>query len=394
MTWKSTRLVDITDLITKGTTPTTLGFDFAEHGIPFLRVQNIENGKVIYERGTLYIDRRTHEALKRSHIKASDVLISIAGTIGRAALVPEDAPSLNCNQAVAIVRPTQEIFRPFLRFWLESPGAQRQMRASVVTGTISNLSLTQLGNLQVPLPPLAEQRRIAEILERAEALRFKRRAALAQLDSLTQSFFLSLFGDPMKPSKRWRTATFGEFATHMAYGPRFYNEEYSSDGIRIIRITDLDDAGSLNFDVMPRMSVDASAEAKYSLQAGDVLFARSGSVGKSAVLPEDAPKCIAGAYFIVMRFAPEVRSTFARSVINAPSVQKFIQVRSRQAIQPNFSGPGVRALPLPLPPLELQCEFERQVWAVEKLKAAQLASLTELNGLFASLQHRAFHGKL
>ena len=187
MTWKFSRLGNITHVITKGTTPTTLGYEFTERGIPFLRVQNIEEGKVFYERDTLFIDERTHKALSRSQIQPNDVLISIAGTIGRAGLVPQGIPFLNCNQAVAIVRPTREIFRPFLRHWLESSDAQRQMRVSTVTGTISNLSLYQLGNLEVPVPPLAEQRRIADVLDRAEVLRAMRRTAITQLDSLTQS---------------------------------------------------------------------------------------------------------------------------------------------------------------------------------------------------------------
>src|SRR5207245_857349 len=111
-----------------------------------------------------------HRTLERSQIRPGDVLVSIAGTIGRTGVVPDSAPPLNCNQALAIIRTNGEVFRPFLRHWLESVGAQAQMRGATVTGTISNLSLTQVGNLKVPLPPLPEQRRIAEVLDRAEAL--------------------------------------------------------------------------------------------------------------------------------------------------------------------------------------------------------------------------------
>ncbi len=134
MSRKPTRLADISEIITKGTTPTTLGFKFVESGVPFLRVQNIDGGSVNYGRDTLFIDEKTHEALKRSQIKPGDVLVSIAGTIGRAGIVPDDASALNCNQAVAIVRPTKHLYRPFLRMWLESADAQRQMRRAMVTG--------------------------------------------------------------------------------------------------------------------------------------------------------------------------------------------------------------------------------------------------------------------
>lgn len=167
MSWPFTQLADQCEVITKGTTPTTLGFDFVDSGIPFLRVQNIVNGNVNYDKDTLFVDEKTHSTLERSQIQPGDVLVSIAGTIGRAAVVPASAPALNCNQAVAIVRTKSDVFRPFLRHWLESASAQAQMRGATVTGTISNLSLTQLGKLRLPLPPLPEQRRIAEVLELA-----------------------------------------------------------------------------------------------------------------------------------------------------------------------------------------------------------------------------------
>src|SRR5262249_12973642 len=153
--WPTTRLAELCEVITKGTTPTTLGHDFTDSGIPFLRVQNIGGGSVTIDRDTLFIDEGTHRILERSHICPGDVLVlvSMAGTIGRRGVVPDTAPPLNCNQAVAIVRTKEDVYRPFLRHWLESKGAQAQMGGATVTGTISNLSLSQLGGLRVPLPP-------------------------------------------------------------------------------------------------------------------------------------------------------------------------------------------------------------------------------------------------
>ena len=197
MNASSVCLRDLCEVITKGTTPTSIGFDFADKGVGFLRVQNIMGGLVNYEQGTLFIDGQVHESLKRSQIVPGDVLVSIAGTIGRTGIVPSYAPPLNCNQAVAIIRPKDMVFRPFLRHWLESAEAQSQMRGATVTGTIQNLSLSQLGGLRLPLPPIEEQHRIAAILDQADALRVKRREALAQLEILTSSVFIDMFGDPV-----------------------------------------------------------------------------------------------------------------------------------------------------------------------------------------------------
>lgn len=253
-----------------------------------------------------------------------------------------------------------------------------------------------LASLQIPLPPLPEQRRIAAVLDQADALRAKRRAALAKLDELTQSIFLDMFGDPVANPRSWPVRKLGSLLTFQQYGPRFYNQSYSEDGVRIVRITDLDESGTLRFSDMPRMSVSAEDKAKYALEAGDVIFARTGAtVGKVSLLGPDDPPCIAGAYFIVMRFVRvTVAPGYALALLMAPSIRAIVARRSRQAAQQNFSGPSLRALSMPLPPIELQEEFTRRINAIKCLKTSHDTALGELGTLFASLQQRAFCGAL
>jgi type I restriction enzyme, S subunit len=249
--------------------------------------------------------------------------------------------------------------------------------------------------LEVLLPPLPEQRRIAAILDSADAIRVKRREALAQLDSLTQSIFIEMFGDPVSNPKRWIAMKVGNLLAFQQYGPRFYNETYTEKGIPIIRITDLAEDGSLDFSNMPRLSVSREDIEKYSLKAGDIIFARTGAtVGKIALIQTGMPVCIAGAYFITMRFIESIVPLYARFVLTAKSIREIVQKRSRQAAQQNFSGPGLRDLPMPLPPIHLQHEFARRVESIERLKGIQRAALAELDALFASLQYRAFRGEL
>jgi type I restriction enzyme, S subunit len=166
MSWKRESIGNLASKVTKGTTPTTLGYTFAEHGIPFVRVQNLIDGKVNLSQEILYINEETHKALGRSEIQKGDLLISIAGTIGRPAIVDTEIP-LNCNQAVAIMRFDRGVDQNFVLHWLATRDALGQMSSKGVTGTITNLSLTQIKSLQIPLPPLAEQKRIAAILDAA-----------------------------------------------------------------------------------------------------------------------------------------------------------------------------------------------------------------------------------
>jgi type I restriction enzyme S subunit len=144
-------LSGLATLVTKGTTPTSVGLKFSPNGVPFLRAQNLQEGTVVFGPGDLFIDEDADFALKRSRIMPRDLLISIAGTIGRVALVPDESPTMNCNQAVAIVRLLEPENGPWLRAWLASRDALSQIGASAVTGTISNLSLGQIRQLKVPI---------------------------------------------------------------------------------------------------------------------------------------------------------------------------------------------------------------------------------------------------
>ncbi len=181
------RLESITSLITKGTTPTSIGLDFTARGVPFIRVQNLRCGVVNWEEDVLFISPETHATLSRSQIRIGDVLVSIAGTIGRVAMVTPRAPEMNCNQAVAIVRPTDDVILEYLVHWMHGMSARRQMLGAQVTGTISNLSLSQLGDIRLPVPPVSLQREFARRVGGIETLRAAHRASLIGLDALFAS---------------------------------------------------------------------------------------------------------------------------------------------------------------------------------------------------------------
>jgi len=393
VSWPLTRLGDHCEVITKGTTPTTLGLEFADSGIPFLRVQNVANGSVNYERETLFVDEKTHRTLERSQIWPGDVLVSIAGTIGRAGVVPDRAPALNCNQALAIVRTKGEIFRPFLRHWLESTGAQAQMRGATVTGTISNLSLAQVGSLKLSLPPLHAQRRIAEVLDLAEALRAKRLAALAQLDILTQSIFLNMFGDHTTILKRWPTKRLGELLDFLTSGSRGWAEYYAESGDLFLRIQNVR-RDELLLDDIAYVNAPDTAEAKRTrVEPGDVLLSITADLGRTAVVPEGLGLAFINQHLSILRTKALV-PRFLSAYLTSPVGQRQVSGRNRHAVKAGLNFDDIRSFIVPVPPTGLQQDFVRRVTAVEKLKATYRTSLAELGALFATLQHRAFRGEL
>ena len=153
--WRVKRLADITERITKGTTPTTLKRPFVESGINFVKVESLtKDGEFIPEKFA-YIDSATHELLKRSQLQVDDVLITIAGTIGRIAVMTEDFLPANTNQAVALIRPDANLFPGgLIKHFLQRDDSRQTMGDRVVQAVQANLSLGSLSDLMVVVPPV------------------------------------------------------------------------------------------------------------------------------------------------------------------------------------------------------------------------------------------------
>ena len=166
--WVETKLSTISEVITKGTRPRGGKVAYADNGIGFLRAENIAGYEKLALNNLNYVDEKSHnDFLKRSILKANDILITIAGTLGRTAVVPCEALPLNTNQAVAIVRLVncKLVNVRFIIFAINSPTIKKDLLMQSVDMAIPNLSLENISNCTIPLPPLAEQRRIVNAVE-------------------------------------------------------------------------------------------------------------------------------------------------------------------------------------------------------------------------------------
>jgi type I restriction enzyme S subunit len=256
-----------------------------------------------------------------------------------------------------------------------------------------------LSTFDIPLPPLPLQRRIAEVLDKAEALRAKRRAALAQLDSLTQSLFLDLFGDPATNPKGWPVRRLGELIVD---GPQNGLYKPSTDygsGTPILRIDAFYDGAVTDISALKRVRLSEAERSGFRLTENDVVINRVNSLeylGKCALIPKLPEETVFESNMMRMRF--DSKTTHPRFVVQflqSGFAKSQIQMRAKHAVnQASINQQDVSGFRTSVPPIQLQHEFASRVAAVEKLKTAQRAALTELDALFASLQHRAFRGEL
>ncbi|HEX5760559.1 MAG TPA: restriction endonuclease subunit S [Thermoanaerobaculia bacterium] len=264
---------------------------------------------------------------------------------------------------------------------------------SGVGGSLLRARPAHVAKIEIPFPPLAEQRRIAKLLDRAEALRAKRRTALAQLDTLTQAIFLDLFGDPATNPKGWAKVVLGDVATFVGGGtPSRACPEYFTGSI--CWATSKDMKGEFLDDTEEHITEGAlKASATKLVPAGTLLV-----VVKSKVLAHHLPVAVVR---VPTCFGQDLKGIIPGERCEVSFVgtalrlgKRWLLERARGINTEGLTLDHLRAFPLPLPPLSLQHDFARRVAAVETLKAAHRASLAELDALFSSLQHRTFQGGL
>jgi type I restriction enzyme S subunit len=164
--WPIVRLGNVCNFISKGTTPTTIGYKFETSGINFIKVESItESGQFIKEKFA-YINEDCHKQFKRSVLQENDVLFSIAGTFGRVAVVSRDILPANTNQALSIIRSNNNVlYSYYLVNILKSTKIIDEINSLKVGVAQYNISLAQIGNLQIPLPPLEVQKEIVAKIE-------------------------------------------------------------------------------------------------------------------------------------------------------------------------------------------------------------------------------------
>lgn len=152
--WRFRMLREISEKISKGTTPRKNDVEGLLKEIPFLKVKDITNGGLIKLESLENIPKKTHNnALNRSKLETNDILFSIAGTIGRVAIVSKVLDNSNCNQAIAFIRLSSKYnFLEYVHQWIKSTSVQFEIKSNIVQGVQANVSLTVLGNLQIIIP--------------------------------------------------------------------------------------------------------------------------------------------------------------------------------------------------------------------------------------------------
>ena len=361
------RLADVSTLITKGTTPKTLGSAYSNQGIPFLRSEDVVGSSVNWQATKYFIDQTTHELLRRSILRGGDVLVTIAGTIGRVGYVPLGAPEMNCNQAVALIRLKSDLIDyRYAKYALQSPLIADRLFQQRTTATIPNISLAQLGDAEIPLPPLDEQQRIVDVLDRAASIQRLRQAADEKLKQIIPALFVDMFGGTAQIKDRWPQMRLDEVAD-IGSGITKGRQIDPAEAIDVpyLRVANVQD-GYLDMDEIKTITIRRTEQAKYALQNGDIVMTEGGDLdklGRGYVWANELPYCAHQNHVFKVRPRQQLVSPyFLATYVGSPAGKDyFLRVAKRTTGIASINKTQLSALPVPMPPIELQQAFEQKL---------------------------------
>ena len=190
---QSVRLEELSTRITKGTTPTTAGFEYTEEGVNFVKIENITEDGAFLSNSMMHISDECHCSLKRSQLMTGDILFSIAGAIGRVAVVPETILPANTNQALAIIRLKENVINAtFLMYVLRSKVVIDQYSKYKRGAAQLNLSLQNVSDFMIPLPSRDKQDEFADFVKQVDKSKLIFQQLVSQYDELIKSRFNEL----------------------------------------------------------------------------------------------------------------------------------------------------------------------------------------------------------
>ncbi|MHA6509506.1 restriction endonuclease subunit S [Tessaracoccus sp. Y1736] len=356
--------------------------DWGETGAPIIRIQNLTSPEKPF-------NRTSRSVGEKLHVQPGDLLVSWSATLGVFVWPGPEVGLL--NQHIFRVLPKDGLVeKDYLGYMLA--GALNDMRRHLHGATMQHVNRGEFLATKIPLPSLTEQRRVATILDQADALRTKRRQTLALLDDLGQAVFLDMFGDPVKHGS-YPLMRLGEVADIQIgpFGSLLHREDYVEGGVPLINPMHIvggliapDPSYSIPSDMADTLTL-------YRIREGDVVMGRRGEMGRCAVAAPEHAGMLCGTGSLIVR--PRIgyaSPIYLWAALRQPSVKSMLERRALGATLPNLNASIVKDIALAIPPMAAQERFEHRLLRVSAHRDDLEESDWSLQLLVKALQGRAY----
>lgn len=394
MSWEMIKLEDLTEkgLMVDG--------DWIESkdqdplgGIRLLQLADIGDGNFI-DKSKRFINHETAKNLKCTFLKKNDILIArMPDPLGRACLFPfeEDNKYITVVD-VCIMRVKKGIDPNYVIYAINSPEFRKKLNSQITGTTRQRISGKNLKKLEIPLPPLETQKRIANILDAADALRQKDQELLKKYDELAQAIFIDMFGDPVKNEKHWEKVKMEKLMTIVRGGSPRPIDKFLGGKYPWIKIGDATKGDDVYLKSTREHIIEEGLSKTRLLPEGSLIFANCGvSLGFARIITFEG--CIHDGWLAFSDFDDlKINKIFLLKALN--SITEYFRNSAPEGTQPNLNTGIIKDFELILPPLTLQNKFEHILKSFKVIKENAEKNLKSSNQLFDSLLLKAFNGEL
>lgn len=338
---------------------------------------------------------------REQYLRQGDILLSSANSwnlVGKCVRVPHLSYAATAGGFISIVRVNFNLVDPdYIYRWLAFEGTQRRIRQCArQTTNIANLDVDRFLKLTIPLPPLAEQKRIAAVLAKADRVRRLRRYALEVGAGFLQSVFVEMFGDPATNPMGWERKPLRSLSSRFSDGPfgsNLKSEHYVTSGVRVIRLQNVGVGVFLDEDEAFISTTHFQQLQRHQCLPGDLIIATLGDPNlRACILPSDVSMALNKADCIQMRV--DTRKAVAQYVcwlLNHPATLQMTSNMIHGQTRSRINSGQLAQLDVMLPPLDMQLQFSQLVHRYEHLRCKHTEALRQANHLMATLLHQCFN---
>ncbi|MGP5463466.1 restriction endonuclease subunit S [Pseudomonas helleri] len=364
--------------------------EWSASGTPIVRIQNLNDETKPFN----YCD---FEVEKRFHVDSGDLLFSWSGTPGTSfgAFFWNRGKGFLNQHIFRVDIDERYIDKNYLRYAINSKLDLIIDQAHGGVG-LKHITKGKLEAVEIPLPSLPEQKRIAAILDRADAIRRKRQQAIQLAEDFLRAVFLDMFGDLVTNPKGFPVGTVRDLVDTANYGSSEKASETEGE-FPMLRMGNITYSGAIDFSGLKYVDLSKKDQPKYLVEKGDLLFNRTNSkelVGKTAVYDRDDVAAIAG-YLIRVRMNEKGNSYYVSGYLNSTHGKSTLQNMCKSIVgMANINAQEMQNIQILLPPIEIQNKYAAIFQATKQRLRSQSQSEGNLADLFAALSQKAFRGEL
>ena len=364
------RLGDVCTVVS-GSTPKSTVPEYWDGDIKWITPAELSNDTYIINDSARHITALGVAKTGLKSFPAGTVILSSRAPIGKTAIA---GCEMFCNQGFKNLICSEKIDSKYLYYFLS--GKTDYLNSLGRGATFKEISKAIVENIEIPLPEVEEQKRIAACFERLLRLIQLQKAELEELDKLVKSRFIELFGDPERNAKKWPVVSITEIIRGKVSNGFFAKRDaYRNDGnVQVLGVANIVNRMYSNIEGLPRTNATQAEKEKYRVRYGDMLFCRSSlvaeGIGKASIVPQDTPQNVIFECHVIrlpldlQKCVPE----FVQELSTTPYFRKQIIAQSKTATMTTVGQDGILKAAIILPPVERQQEFLRFVEQTDKSK--------------------------